>query len=162
MTTGTTRAQRITAAALAAAALTAPFEGLRQWAYRDPVGIPTICFGSTRGVQLGDFKSKSECDALLTAEMAQAVGAVERCVPGLPTNMLAAWGSAVYNIGPALVCDSRRSTAARLLAAGRFIEACDQLPRWNQAKGMVLPGLTKRRAVERELCRTPAAHIETS
>lgn len=148
-----TRAQRLRAATLAAAALAAPFEGLRQWAYRDPVAVPTICFGSTRGVRMGDFKTKAECEALLTAEMSAAVDTVERCVPGLPTNMLAAWGSAVYNLGPALVCDPRRSTAARLLAAGRLIEACDQLPRWNQAGGVPLPGLTKRRAAEREVCR---------
>lgn len=148
-----TRAQRLGAATLAAAALAAPFEGLRQYAYRDPVSVPTICFGSTRGVQMGDFKTKAECDALLTAEMADAISTVERCVPGLPVNMLAAWGSAVYNLGPALVCDQRRSTAARLLAAGRLLEACDQLPRWNQAKGFVLPGLTKRRAAEQEVCR---------
>ncbi|WP_295379586.1 lysozyme [uncultured Pseudacidovorax sp.] len=148
-----TRSQRIGAATLAAAALAAPFEGLRQWAYRDPVGIPTICFGSTRGVQMGDFKTKAECEALLTAEMDAAISAVERCVPGLPTQMLAAWGSAVYNLGPVLVCDPFRSTAARLLAEGRLLEACDQLPRWNRAKGLVLPGLTKRRAAEQELCR---------
>lgn len=153
MATSTTRSQRVTAATLAAAAIAAPFEGLRQWAYRDPVGVPTVCFGSTRGVKVGDFKTKAECDALLTAEMTQAVSTVERCVPGLPVNMLAAWGSAVYNIGPVLVCDPQRSTAARLLAAGRLREACDQLPRWNQAKGIVLPGLTKRRAAEQELCR---------
>ena len=37
------------AAALAiATAIAMPAEGLRQWAYRDPVGLPTICFGSTK------------------------------------------------------------------------------------------------------------------
>lgn len=147
--------QRILAATVAAASLAAPFEALRQWAYRDPVGIPTICFGSTRGVQLGDHKTVAECKALLTREMSQAISDVERCVPGLPVNQLAAWGSAVYNVGPSLVCNQRTSTAARMLAAGRSTEACAQLSRWTKAKGVELPGLVKRRAAERELCETP-------
>ncbi len=32
----------------------ASFEGLRTIAYRDPIGIPTVCFGETAGVKLGD------------------------------------------------------------------------------------------------------------
>ena len=40
------------------------FEGLRQSAYLDPVSIPTICYGETRGVKLGDTRTKAECDAM--------------------------------------------------------------------------------------------------
>ena len=38
-----------------ATALAVPAEGLRQYAYKDPVGLPTMCFGSTAGVRMGDF-----------------------------------------------------------------------------------------------------------
>ena len=38
-----------------ATALAVPAEGLRQKAYKDPVGIPTVCFGSTKGVKMGDY-----------------------------------------------------------------------------------------------------------
>ena len=146
------------AAALAiATALAMPAEGLRQWAYRDPAqGIPTICFGSTRGVKMGDHKTVEECKALLTKDMNHAVQTVESCRPGLPINVLAAFSDAVYNLGPTIACDSSESEAARLLAAGDYRGACNQLPRWGKARvaGVLvpLPGLTKRREMERDVC----------
>lgn len=146
------------AAALAiATALAVPAEGLRQYAYRDPAqGIPTICFGSTRGVQMGDYKTVSECKALLTREMYETVSRVDTCRPGLPINVLAAFSDAAFNVGEHIACNSSRSTAARLLAAGKYREACDQLLRWDRARvGGVyvsLPGLTKRREMERDVC----------
>lgn len=148
--------QRIAAATALAVAICAPAEGLRQLAYRDPVGIPTICFGHTRGVHMGDWKPLAECEYLLTREMLEAVYTVEQCVPGLPPKTLAAWSDAVYNLGPKIVCDPAQSTAARMLRAGDRIAACHQLPRWNKARvaGVMveLPGLTKRRLQERDLC----------
>ena len=151
-----TPAQRKAAALSLATALAVPAEGLRQWAYRDPVGIPTICFGSTAGVTMGDFRTVPECKALLTKDMLYAIQAVESCRPGLPINVLAAFSDAAYNIGEHIACDSSKSTAARLLAAGRYAEACNQLPRWNRAtiSGVSVPlsGLTKRREMERKVC----------
>lgn len=139
-----------------AAALAVPFEGLRQYAYYDPPGILTVCYGSTTNVEKGKRYSIEECKARLNADMTAAVLAVERCAPGLPENALAAFADAVYNIGPVIVCDTQRSTAARLLKAGDVAGACRQLPRWNKARvagQMVeLPGLTKRRAAEEALC----------
>lgn len=150
------RAKRVGAAAAIAAAIAIPAEGLRQYAYYDPPGILTVCYGSTTNVQQGKKYSLDECRARLDTDMRQAVEAVERCVPGLPVNVLAAFSDAVYNMGPTIACNPERSTAARLLKAGRIIEACNQLPRWDKALvagAMVsLPGLTKRRAAEQELC----------
>ena len=151
-----------TGVALAVASLLAvPFEGLRQYAYFDPPGILTVCYGSTRDVQRGKKYTIEECKARLHADMLDAVTTVERCVPGLPVNALAAFSDAVYNIGPKIACDTAKSTAARLLKAGDVVGACNQLPRWdksNIAGVMVsLPGLTKRRAAERALCLTPDA-----
>lgn len=144
------------AATALAVALAAPCEGLRQYAYRDPVGIPTICFGSTTGVKMGDFKTVPECQALLTQEMSDVVRKVDQCQPGLPVSVLAAFSDAAYNIGPTVACDTKASTAARLLKAGNFRSACEQLPSWNKARiaGVLvpLPGLTKRRQLERETC----------
>lgn len=156
-----TRAQKVGAAAAIAAALAAPAEGLRQYAYRDPVGIPTICFGSTKGVRMGDTATVEQCREMLTREMLEAVEIVDRCQPGLPVEVLAAFSDAAYNIGPVVACDTGRSTAARLLAARRFAEACDQLLRWDRARVagvmVALPGLTKRRAAERDVCLRGAA-----
>lgn len=116
----------------------------------------TVCYGSTVDIDPRRVYSLAECESRLDNDMREAIATVERCVPGLPTLMLAAWADAVYNVGPRIVCDTETSTAARLLAAGRRIEACYQLPRWNKARiagAMVpLPGLTKRREMEMRLC----------
>lgn len=138
-----------------AAAIAIPAEGLRQYAYYDPPGILTVCYGHTGNVEKGRKYSLAECDSLLSADMKQAVLTVERCVPGLPENVLAAFGDAVFNIGPRVACGPD-STAARLLKAGDITAACMQLPRWSKARiagvMVTLPGLVKRRAKERDLC----------
>jgi GH24 family phage-related lysozyme (muramidase) len=139
-----------------ATAIAVPMEGLRQAAYFDPVGIPTICFGSTVGVKMGDFRTVPECQALLTKEMSYVIEAVDRCRPHLPPQVLAAFADAAYNVGPHIACDGTRSTAARMLLLRDYFGACNQLPRWNRARvaglSVELPGLTKRRAMEMNLC----------
>lgn len=145
------------AAAMLAIALAVPAEGLRRYAYYDPPGILTVCYGHTgKDVQAGKQYSLDECRALLDKDMAKAIEAVDHCVPGLPDNVLAAFGDAAFNLGPAIACDPARSTAARLLKAGQIADACRQLPRWNKATVggalVELPGLTKRRAAEMALC----------
>ena len=148
--------KRLAAAATIATALAVPMEGLRQWAYYDPPGILTVCYGSTKNVVKGKKYSLEECKARLDSDMMAAAEMVERCVPGLPMHKLAAFADAVYNMGPTITCDTAKSTAARLLAAGKTEEACRQLPKWNKAKVggvfVALPGLTKRRNAEMELC----------
>lgn len=160
-TTMSRNAKRIAAAIAAAAAIAIPAEGLRQTAYRDPIGILTVCWGATgQGVQAGKRYTLDECRDRLDEDMRKAVETVERCRPGLPEPVLAAFSDAVFNLGPKVACDTRPppdgSTAARLLQTGDLAGACRQLPRWNRAKlagvSVVLPGLTKRRAKEMELC----------
>lgn len=150
------RAKRVGTAAAIAAAIAIPAEGLRQVAYYDPPGVLTVCYGSTTNVVKGKVYSIEECKSRLDADMLAAVEMVDRCQPGLPVNVLAAYGDAVYNLGPTIACDTKRSTAARLLKAGEIAQACRQLPRWNKANVagvmVALPGLTKRRNAEMALC----------
>lgn len=147
---------RIAVAVAAAIGIAIPAEGLRQVAYRDPPGVLTVCYGETHNVDPAKVYSIDECKARLSASMLKAVEIVEECQPGLPVHVLAAFGDAVYNLGPTIVCNDKRSTAARLLRAGRYAEACMQLPRWNRASvaGVMveLPGLTKRRHREVQMC----------
>ena len=158
MSEPTSNAGKRTGLAVAlAAAIAVPAEGLRQWAYYDPPGILTVCRGHTGpDVEKNRKYSLQECDALMSQDMRDAVQTVDRCVPGLPVEVLAAFGDAVYNIGPTVACDPSKSTAARLLQDGQLRGACEQLPRWDKARvaGVMvsLPGLTKRRAKERDLC----------
>ena len=143
-----------------AAALAIPAEGLRQKVYLDPPGILTVCRGHTGpDIEKGRTYSLAECDAFLDADMRKAIDIVERCVPGLPDNVLAAFSDATFNIGSTIACNTAKSTAARMLKAGDIAGACKQLPRWSKANiagvMVTLPGLAKRRAAEEALCLTP-------
>lgn len=150
------KTKRIGAAALIASAIAIPAEGIRQFAYYDPPGILTVCYGSTTNVEKGKKYSLEECKSRLDSDMLYAINTVERCVPGLPIEVLAAFGDAVYNMGPTIACDQKKSNAARYLYQGELLQACNQLPRWNKARvaGVMVefPGLTKRRFAEKELC----------
>lgn len=148
------KTKRLSAVAAIATAIAIPAEGLRQFAYYDPPGILTTCYGHTGPDVISGVKySLDQCKELLTKDMMDAVNAVEKCHPNLPPNVHAAFADAVYNIGPTVACDS---TASRYLDAGEIELACKQLPRWNKSRvaGMMvaLPGLTKRRNAEMALC----------
>ena len=126
------------------------FEGLRTIAYADPVGIPTICFGETKGVRMGDRATIEECEGMLASSLEIANRSVDACVSAyLPDTRRAALVSFTYNVGGQAFCSS---TLVRKLNAGDVVGACDQLLRWDLAKGIRLPGLTKRRAAERAMC----------
>ena len=151
------KAKRIAAGTALALALAGPAEGLRRVAYYDPPGVLTVCRGHTGpDVVKGKVYSLEECDHLFNDDMRKAINTVERCVPGLPPTVLASFADAVYNSGPKIACDTRNSTAARLLAAGDIEGACRQHPRWNKARiaGFLvgLPGLTKRANERMALC----------
>lgn len=136
-----------------------PAEGLHRWAYYDPPGILTVCYGSTTNVQLHHHYSLDECKQRINHDMLAAITKVDECVPGLPVNVLVAFGDAAYNLGPKIACDVHASGAARYLKAGNILEACKQLLRWNKAKvggvQVPLPGLTTRRQHEYEICINP-------
>lgn len=153
-----TPAQRKAAALSLATALAIPAEGLRRVAYYDPPGILTVCRGHTGPDVVKDkIYSLAACDQYMDNDMRKAVDTVEKCAPGLPPNVLAAFADAVYNSGPKIACGpAPKSTAYRYLKNGQLIEACNQIPRWNKASvgGIMipLPGLTKRRAEEQTIC----------
>lgn len=129
----------------------APAEGLRRVAYLDPVGIPTICFGETQGVKLGDRKTTEECKDMLAERVENDfLPGVERCITRpMPDTRKAAFVSFAYNIGVEGFC---RSSIARKYNAGDVRGACDALLLYVKAKGITLPGLVKRREEERKMC----------
>lgn len=127
------------------------FEGLRTYAYRDPVGIPTICFGETRNVHMGDHKTPEECKALLSSRLVEFASGVDKClVVPVPDKTYAAFVSFAYNVGVGAFC---KSTLVKKANAEDIVGACDELLKWTKARGIELPGLVARRKAERELCR---------
>jgi len=126
------------------------FEGRSLVAYRDIVGVATICDGETRGVKMGDTATDAECDAMTEAAVAQFEAAIRPCLPAdLPTETRAAFVVTAYNIGAGAFC---KSTMARKANAGDLRGACDALLLWNKAGGQVVRGLDRRRQAERALC----------
>lgn len=149
---------RKTGLALAATAgLIASFEGFRTLAYLDPVGIPTVCFGRTEGVQLGQRYSDAECEEYLFEEVVKYQRAVRQRVDvPLTTGQLAAFTSFTYNVG---IRNFETSTLRRKLNSGDYKGACDELLRWRYATKagvkVELPGLLRRRQAEHDLCLEP-------
>lgn len=129
----------------------APAEGLRRVAYNDPVGIPTICFGETRGVKLGDTATTNQCKDMLATRVEQDfLPAVKACITRpMPDTRIASFVSMAYNVGVETFC---KSSVARKYNAGDTQGACDAMLLYVYAHGIKLPGLTKRREQERELC----------
>jgi lysozyme len=125
------------------------FEGCRLVAYLDSVDVPTIGYGHTRGVKIGDVCTAEQADAWLLEDLKDA----EACVNGAVTVPLTqpefdACVSLVFNIG----CGNfRRSTLLRKLLDSDYDGCSLEFARWNKAGGKVLAGLTRRREAEREL-----------
>lgn len=144
------RRRIVTLGIAAAVPLVAAFEGLRQKAYLDPVSIPTVCFGTTAGVKLGQVYSVEQCENLLARDLIEANAGIDSCVHvPLQEHQRAALVSFTYNVGRRNFCGS---TLARKLNNGDYTGACNELPKWVYAKGVKLPGLVKRREQERKLC----------
>lgn len=147
------RLKKGTAVAVLAVTVVASFEGLRRTAYPDPAtgGKPwTICYGHTVGVNWGDQKTLQECKSLLLSDLEIYSRGILNCTTVyLPDERFVALTSFAYNVGVGAAC---RSSVVGLINQGRIREGCDALMKWNRAAGIVFPGLTKRRAKERELC----------
>lgn len=127
-------------------------EGYRGDAYVPVKGdVPTIGFGSTDGVRMGDRTTPERSLVRLLDEIEGVYAAgVRRCVTvPLYQHEYEAYVSLAYNIGVNAFC---RSTLVKLLNQERYVEACEQIKRWNRAGGKVLRGLTIRREAEYKQC----------
>jgi len=122
------------------------FEEVRTEAYLDPIGIPTVCAGITKGVHLGDRFTERECSEKLNEEVSQIGRTIGACVTAEVTQ--GQYDSLLilsYNIGEGAFC---RSTLVRKLNAGDCLGAAQQFKRWDMAGGKHLRGLQRRRAAE--------------
>ena len=139
------------AGALAASiALVGQWEGLRTKAYQDVVGVWTVCYGETKGIERGDSYTKAECDQMLERELHAYAAGLGKCLKAeLPEGAATAFLSWSYNVGTGAACGS---TLVRRANAGDLFGACDELLRWNRAGGRVVAGLSNRRKAEHRLC----------
>lgn len=138
----------LSAAALVGIAL---HEGYSPVAYTPvPGDVPTIGFGTTEGVKLGDKITPPQALARALTDIQKFEGALKQCVTvPLHQHEYDAYISLSYNIGSGAFCGS---TLVRKLNAGDYAGACKEILRWDKFKGKPLRGLTLRRQQEYRLC----------
>jgi len=129
------------------------WEGCKLQAYLDGGSVPTIGYGHTKDVKLGNTCTQQQAEEWLDKELNEFVfGILSLTNVGLNPNQLAAITSFVYNVG---INAYKNSTLLKLLHQGRFLEASDQFERWNKDNGQVIVGLTNRRLDEKRVFNTP-------
>lgn len=143
----------VAALSLSAAGLVsiANLEGFSEKAYIPiPGDVPTIGFGSTEGVKMGDTITVPKALERLMRDVGVAESAIGRCVKvPLSQSDYDAFTSFAFNVGGEAFCSS---TLVKKLNSGDYDGACDELERWVYSQKRVVPGLVNRRQVEYRLC----------
>jgi len=125
------------------------FEGCKLTAYLCPAGIPTIGYGHTHNVKLGDTCTQQQADEWLEDDFFYATSDVKAVVKvPLTDNQLDALASFVFNLG---VRKLIQSTLLKKLNAKDYTGAANEFDKWVFAAGKKLNGLIARRAAEKQL-----------
>lgn len=131
------------------------FEGLYTEAYICPAGVPTIGYGHTANVELGQSITAKEAEDILQEDMQNFSTEIEKSiVVELNDNQFSALVSFAFNCG---VGNLRASTLRRKLNSGDYECVPSELGRWVKAtdprtgRKHSLAGLVKKRAAEAEL-----------
>jgi lysozyme len=129
--------------------LTKHFEGLRLKAYLDGGGVPTIGYGHTNKVKMGDVWTAQTAEQMLRVDVADSEYAVNRLVKvEINQDQFDALVDFVFNLGEHAF---ETSTLLRKLNAGDVKGASAEFPRWNKDNGVVVKGLTARRVAEQAM-----------
>jgi GH24 family phage-related lysozyme (muramidase) len=145
---------------LASTALVRPWEGRELRAYRDIVGVVTICDGDTENVHMGMVETPAGCDARLQKRLIKDFKpGLQKCIANYdakPLSWRAMMISLSYNVGTGAACQSRAAAFGR---AGEYHDSCIAATAFNKAGGKMVAGLVKRREMgdasrigEAELC----------
>ena len=123
------------------------FEGCRLKAYKCPAGVWTIGYGHTAGVKSGDTITQEQADDYLRNDLAKYEKAVMNydSIYHFNQNQFDALVSFTYNCGIGNLKNLTQS-GKRTIA-----QISTKLPLYNKAGGVVLRGLQRRRAAEKEL-----------
>lgn len=122
----------------------------------DPLGIPTIGYGSTKGVRRGMEITQAQAKELLKIDLAPVEKSVVNMVKApLTDNQFSALVSISYNLGSTTLADS---TLLRVLNSGNYEKAADEFLIWDNGGREANPDPTKvnldlslRRQAERAL-----------
>ena len=124
------------------------FEGLRLIAYRDAAGVPTIGYGHTRGVKMGDRLTVYWADQLLRKDVAKVAYEVMQLGVVHTQGQLDALTSFAFNLGIGRLI--RSSLLKTIRNGGSMHQIRKEFGRWTYANGHKLKGLERRRKWETE------------
>ena len=127
------------------------FEGCRLTAYRCAAGVPTIGYGHTAGVKMGQSITQKRAEAFLREDLEKYERNVQKYDDTYRWNQneFDALVSFAYNVG----------SVNQLLAGGSRTKKtiAEKMLLYNKAAGRVLDELSKRRAAERDLFLKPVS-----
>lgn len=142
--------------------LISKWEGFYSYAYRDPVGIWTIGYGTTKwpngqAVKQGQTIKKDEAMELLRKQAQEHANTIEQYVKvPLNQNQYDALASFQYNLGRNIL---RNSALLKYLNARQWDKACNEMLLYCNAGGKQLPGLVNRRKDEVALFKKPVVNV---
>ena len=134
-------------------------EGLETKAYRDSGGVWTIGVGHTKAAGLpvpkaGMVISVQEAKNIFARDLLNYESAVSKACKRLPTqNQFDAMVSLCFNIGQGAFAIS---SVVRNFNAGNLRAAAESFMMWVKDNGKVIPGLVKRRELEKALFLKPS------
>ena len=121
-------------------------EGLRLEAYKDAAGVPTIGYGHTKNVRMGDRISEYWAKELLREDIEEAEWQVKELKVARTEGQLDALTSFVFNLG---INKLQHSTLLEVIRRGGSKAAITrEFKKWVYADGKKQPGLVKRREWE--------------
>lgn len=127
------------------------FEGFSSTIYLDAAGLPTIGYGHLikNDEDFSGGITEDDATKLMYSDLSRFESSVNRLVTvPLSQSQFNALVSFTYNVG---VSAFENSTLLKVLNAGDYIGATEQLTRWDIAGGRKLSGLTTRRKLEQEV-----------
>lgn len=125
------------------------WESCRLLAYLDGNGVPTIGWGHTLGVQMGDTITQQQADDWLIEELVEYGEGMKVYMTREPAQQhFDALLSLSYNAGVRAV---GRAGIMKLFNGGNDVACADRFLEWANDGGKVVKGLLKRRRAEREI-----------
>ena len=131
-------------------ALIKEFEGCRLTVYLDPIGVPTVGYGHTKGItkaMVGKKISQALADQYLREDLETAENAVEKLGIDFNTNQESALVSFAFNCGA--------GNLKKLCTNRNKVQIGNALMLYTKAGGVELAGLVRRRKAEKTLYFTP-------
>lgn len=132
------------------------YEGLRLSAYKDPAGIPTIGYGHTRNVVLGQKITEEKAEAYLLEDLVIAQTKVSKL------DSIYHWNQNEYDSLTSFAFNVGSLTALTKFGTRTKEQIASKMLLYVNAGGKKMPGLVNRRKAEHDLFLTPVPNLEPS